>query len=63
MLAEMAIGIESARLTYQKAAWQIDHGIRNTYMASISKALASDVANKCATDGTKPVFHSFFVCK
>lgn len=50
MLADMAIGIESARLAYQKSAWQIDHGMRNTYMASIAKAFASDVANKCATD-------------
>jgi len=53
MLAEMAIGIESSRLCYQKAAWQIDRGERNTYMASISKALAGDVANKCATDAVQ----------
>jgi acyl-CoA dehydrogenase len=53
MLAEMAIGIESARLCYQKAAWQIDRGERNTYLASISKALAADVANKCATDAVQ----------
>ena len=33
MLADMAIGIESARLCYQKAAWQIDRGERNTYSA------------------------------
>ncbi len=53
MLAEMAIGIESARLCYQKAAWQIDRGERNTYLASISKALGGDVANKCATDAVQ----------
>lgn len=53
MLAEMAIGIESSRLAYQKSAWQIDHGMRNTYMASIAKAYASDVANKCATDAVQ----------
>jgi len=53
MLAEMAIGIESARLCYQKSAWQIDRGERNTYMASIAKALAGDVANKCATDAVQ----------
>lgn len=53
LLADMAIGIESARLCYQKAAWAIDHGMRNTYMASISKALASDVANKAATDAVQ----------
>lgn len=53
MLADMAIGIESSRLAYQKSAWQIDHGMRNTYMASIAKAFASDVANKCATDAVQ----------
>lgn len=53
MLAEMAIGIESARLCYQRAAWEIDRGQRNTYMASIAKALAGDVANKCAADAVQ----------
>lgn len=28
MLADMAIGIESARLCYVKAGWQADHGER-----------------------------------
>jgi len=53
MLAEMAIGIESARLCYQKAAWMIDRGERNTYLASISKALAADVANSAATNAVQ----------
>lgn len=53
MLAEMAIGIEAARLCYQKAAWQVDRGERNTYMASISKALAGDIANKIASDAVQ----------
>lgn len=53
ILAEMAIGIESARLCYQKAAWQIDRGERNTYLASIAKALAGDVANKAAADAVQ----------
>ena len=53
MIAEMAIGIESARLCYQKAAWMIDRGERNTYLASISKALAADVANSAATNAVQ----------
>ena len=53
MLAEMVIGIESSRLCYQKAGWQLDRGVRNTYLASIAKALAADVANKCATDAVQ----------
>ena len=50
MLADMAIGIEAARLTTQMSAWEVDQGRRNTYFASIAKALSADVANKAATD-------------
>ncbi|XP_064649143.1 medium-chain specific acyl-CoA dehydrogenase, mitochondrial-like [Lineus longissimus] len=53
MLAEMAIGIETSRLVMQRSAWEIDQGRRNTYYASIAKALAADVANKCATDAVQ----------
>jgi len=53
MLADMAIGIEGARLTYMKAAFEVDQGRRNSYYASISKAYAADVANKCATDAVQ----------
>ncbi|XP_014778523.1 medium-chain specific acyl-CoA dehydrogenase, mitochondrial [Octopus bimaculoides] len=53
MLADMAIGIESARLMMYKSAWEIDNGIRNTYNASIAKCLAGDVANKCTTDAVQ----------
>jgi len=53
MLADMAIGVETARLATQRAAWEIDQGRRNTYYASIAKALAGDVANKCATDAVQ----------
>lgn len=50
MLAEMAIGVELSRVQTYKCAWEVDQGRRNTYHASIAKAFASDVANKCATD-------------
>jgi len=50
LLAEMAIGVETARLAWMRSAWEIDQGRRNTYYASIAKALASDVANKSASD-------------
>jgi len=53
LLADMAIGTESARLCYLKAAWQADNGIRNTLMASVAKCLAGDVANKSATDAVQ----------
>lgn len=53
MLADMAIGVESARLATLRSAWEIDQGRRNTYYASIAKALAGDVANKCAADAVQ----------
>jgi len=53
MLADMAIGIESSRLCYMKAAWQADNKIKNTYYASIAKCLAADVCNKAATDAVQ----------
>merc|ERR1719281_19061 len=62
MLADMAIGIESSRLCYMKAGWQADNGIRNTYMASIAKCLAGDVANKAATDAVQIFGGNGFNC-
>lgn len=53
MLADMAIGIETSRLAWMRSAWEIDQGRRNTYYASIAKALAGDVANKCAADAVQ----------
>lgn len=46
-LADMAVGIETARLAYQMACWQLDNGQRNTYMASIAKCLGELVAFHC----------------
>jgi len=53
MLSDMAIGTEAARLAYIKSAWQSDNKILNTYMASIAKCFAGDVANKSATDAVQ----------
>ena len=53
MLADMAIGIETSRLITYRSAWEADQGRRNTYYASVAKAIASDVANKCATDAVQ----------
>ncbi len=44
------MNIELSRLAWMRAAWETDQGRRNTYYASIAKAMAADVANKCATD-------------
>lgn len=53
MLADMAIGIEASRLLTYRGAWEADQGRRNTYYASLAKALASDVANKSASDAVQ----------
>lgn len=53
MLADMAVGIETARLAYYNATWQYDNGVRNTYLSSIAKTLASDIANKAASDAVQ----------
>jgi len=52
MLADMAINIETARLAWQMSVSQTD-GIRNSYFASIAKAHAGDIANKCAADAVQ----------
>ncbi|EMP33212.1 MutS protein like protein 4 [Chelonia mydas] len=53
MLAEMAMKVELARLAYQRAAWEVDAGRRNTYFASIAKAFAGDIANQLASDAVQ----------
>ena len=50
MLADMAINVELAHLSVMRAAWELTTGRRNTFYASIAKAFAGDIANKCATD-------------
>ena len=53
LLAEMIMGVELSRMAWMRAAWQTDNGQRNTYFASIAKAFAGDVANKCAADAVQ----------
>ncbi|XP_006919392.1 LOW QUALITY PROTEIN: medium-chain specific acyl-CoA dehydrogenase, mitochondrial [Pteropus alecto] len=53
LLAEMAMKVELARLSYQRAAWEADSGHQTTYFASIAKAFAGDVANQLASDAVQ----------
>ncbi|XP_075991479.1 medium-chain acyl-CoA dehydrogenase isoform X3 [Anticarsia gemmatalis] len=53
MLADMATGVETARLAWMRAAWLVDHGKKNTVAASVAKLHASEVANKAATDAVQ----------
>lgn len=49
----MAMKVELARLSYQRAAWEVDSGRRNTYYASIAKAYVGDIANQLASDAVQ----------
>ena len=53
LLADMAIGIEAARLLVWRAAAMADQGGRNTREAAIAKAFAADVAMKVTTDAVQ----------
>lgn len=53
LLAEMAMKVELARMAYQRSAWEVDQGRRNTYYASIAKAFAGDIANQVASDAVQ----------
>ncbi len=53
LLADMAKGIEAARLLVYKAAWLADQGIRNSKEAAVAKAFAADVAMKVTTDAVQ----------
>jgi acyl-CoA dehydrogenase len=53
MIAEMAIRTEATRLLYQKAAWDLDNGIRNPIVSSIAKAYGADSAMATAVDAVQ----------
>jgi acyl-CoA dehydrogenase len=50
MIADMATGIEAARLLTWKSAVMLDQGERNTLISSHAKRFAADTAMKVATD-------------
>jgi acyl-CoA dehydrogenase len=50
MIADMATGIEAARLLTWKSAVLLDQGERNTLVSSHAKRFAADTAMKVATD-------------
>ncbi|XP_013189345.1 medium-chain specific acyl-CoA dehydrogenase, mitochondrial isoform X2 [Amyelois transitella] len=53
ILADMAVGVETARLAWMRAAWMVDHGQKNTVLASVAKLHASEVANRAASDAVQ----------
>ncbi|HEX2297190.1 MAG TPA: acyl-CoA dehydrogenase family protein, partial [Pseudonocardiaceae bacterium] len=52
-LADMATGVEAARLLAWRAAAQFDTGVRNTTSASMAKAFATDLAMRAAIDAVQ----------
>ena len=53
MIAEMAIRTEATRLLYQKAAWNLDAGVRDPIVSSYAKAFGADAAMATATDAVQ----------
>ncbi|THF88832.1 acyl-CoA dehydrogenase [Deinococcus sp. KSM4-11] len=49
-LAEMAMGIETGRLIYQKAAWLVDQGQPHGFESAIAKAYCSEMAFNAANE-------------
>jgi acyl-CoA dehydrogenase len=53
MLAEMAIRLEATRLLYLKAAYNLDHGLRDPVVSSFAKAFGADGAMQTAVDAVQ----------
>ena len=53
MLAEMGIAVEATRLLYQKAAYNLDNGVRNPIVSSYAKAFGADRAMQTAIDAVQ----------
>jgi len=53
MLADMATGIDAARLLTWRAAWLADSGQRNTKASAMAKAFAGDMAMQVTTDAVQ----------
>ena len=53
MLADMAVGIEATRLLYQKAAWNLDNGVRDPIVSSYAKVFGADRAMQTAIDAVQ----------
>jgi alkylation response protein AidB-like acyl-CoA dehydrogenase len=52
-LADMATGIEAARLLVHRAAWMKDNGMEYTRASSMAKVMASEVAMKTTTEAVQ----------
>jgi acyl-CoA dehydrogenase len=53
MLADMAIRTEATRLLYQKAAWNLDNGVRMPMASAFAKAFGADAAMQVSIDAVQ----------
>jgi acyl-CoA dehydrogenase len=53
MLADMAIRTEATRLLYQKAAWNLDNGVRMPMASAFAKAFGADAAMQTSIDAVQ----------
>jgi acyl-CoA dehydrogenase len=53
MIADMAIRLEATRLLYQKAAYNLDHGVRDPIVSSYAKAFGADAAMQTTIDAVQ----------
>jgi acyl-CoA dehydrogenase len=53
MIAEMVMSYEMVRLLWQKAAWEVDNGVKRSSTSAIAKAWGGDLAMKCAVDAVQ----------
>ncbi|MCC6216054.1 MAG: acyl-CoA dehydrogenase family protein [Polyangiaceae bacterium] len=53
MLADMAVSTESTRLLYQKAAWNLDNGVRDPIVSAYAKVHGADRAMQTAIDAVQ----------
>ncbi len=53
MLADMAIRTEATRLLYQKAAWNLDQGVRMPIASAFAKAFGADAAMQVSIDAVQ----------
>ncbi|MFO0760237.1 MAG: acyl-CoA dehydrogenase family protein [Byssovorax sp.] len=53
LIAEMGIRAEGTRLLYQKAAWNLDNGVRDPIVSSFAKAYGADSAMQTAVDAVQ----------
>ena len=60
-LADMAVGIEAARLLTYRAAWCKDTGLDYTQAAAMAKLFASETASRCANHAVQ-VFGGYGYC-